>query len=195
MKPASTRPSLLRRIRDAHDDHAWREFDATYGDLIVAYARRRGLQDSDARDVRQLVMIGLAEWVRRFDYDPRKGRFRDYLRRVVDHAVRRHLSRTPRGWTPLEAASEGSCEADAPDLWHHEWTQYHCRRALRTLRKRREPASLAVFERVLAGASVTDAAREFAMSEAAVRKIKQRIRTELQEIVAQQVAAEDRIDG
>ena len=47
----TTRPSLLRRVRDPENAGAWVEFDRCYGELITRYARSRGLQASDAEDV------------------------------------------------------------------------------------------------------------------------------------------------
>ena len=81
MTPQTTRPSLLARVRDLDDHHAWVEFESRYRDLILGYCRRRGLQRSDAEDVRQMVMLNLAQASsRNFEYQPqRSGRFRDYI--------------------------------------------------------------------------------------------------------------------
>ena len=46
-----TRASLLSRVRDPENDAAWREFEATYRDLIIRYCRARALQVADAAQV------------------------------------------------------------------------------------------------------------------------------------------------
>ncbi len=46
----TTRPSLLERVRDPANDAAWAEFDRSYGELILRYCHRCGLQHSDAED-------------------------------------------------------------------------------------------------------------------------------------------------
>ena len=69
-----TRPSLLRRVQNSGDGQAWREFDERYRDLILRYCRRRDLQEADAEDVRQQVMLGLTQSLPRFTYDPTKGK-------------------------------------------------------------------------------------------------------------------------
>ena len=88
-----TQPSLLSRVRDGSDQAAWREFEAKYHELLLRYCRARGLQRSDAEDVRQIVMMNLAKFLRNFDYSPEKGGFRSYLGRVVRNSISRHFSR------------------------------------------------------------------------------------------------------
>jgi RNA polymerase sigma-70 factor (ECF subfamily) len=74
-----TRPSLLLQIRDASDREAWNQFVEIYGPLIRDYGRRRGLQDADAADLAQDVLVAIANSADRFNYDPRMGSFRGWL--------------------------------------------------------------------------------------------------------------------
>ena len=62
---------------------------------------------------------------------------------------------------------------------------------MRAVRQSHDPASVAVFDRLLAGESVATVAAAFAMNEPAVHKIKQRIRDRLKELIAVQIAEED----
>jgi len=54
-----TRTSLLVRIQSPHDGEAWREFVAIYRPVVYRLARRRGLQDADAEDLSQRVVIAV----------------------------------------------------------------------------------------------------------------------------------------
>jgi RNA polymerase sigma-70 factor (ECF subfamily) len=83
---AATRTSLLSRLRgDPHDQSAWDEFVGRYGPQIVAWCRRWGLQEADAQDVAQSVLILLAVKLRGFVYDPSRS-FRAWLRLLTRHA-------------------------------------------------------------------------------------------------------------
>src|SRR6516165_5138331 len=84
----STRASLLVRLRDAHDGAAWREFVDLYAPVVYGYARKQGLQDADAADLSQDVLVAVAGAVGRLEYDPGRGSFRGWLFTVV----RRKLS-------------------------------------------------------------------------------------------------------
>lgn len=52
-----TRYSLLARLVDPADAAAWSEFVALYEDAIYRFSRARSLQDTDAREVVQHVLL------------------------------------------------------------------------------------------------------------------------------------------
>jgi RNA polymerase sigma factor (sigma-70 family) len=81
-----TRPSLLVRIRDARDEEAWSEFTAVYEPVIYRMTQRRGLQDADAREVVQEVLMSVAKAIDRFDLEA-GGSFRGWLSRITRNAA------------------------------------------------------------------------------------------------------------
>jgi RNA polymerase sigma-70 factor (ECF subfamily) len=81
-----TRTSLLLRLRQAPpDQEAWSEFVDRYGRQIHAWCRRWGLQEADAQDVTQTVLLQLASKLQTFSYDPAQ-RFRAWLKTLTHHA-------------------------------------------------------------------------------------------------------------
>jgi RNA polymerase sigma factor (sigma-70 family) len=81
-----TRASLLIRLRqDDQDQTAWNAFVDRYGPQIFTWCRHWGLQETDAEDVTQIVLLKLAEKLRGFEYDPSR-RFRSWLKTVAQHA-------------------------------------------------------------------------------------------------------------
>jgi RNA polymerase sigma factor (sigma-70 family) len=80
--------TLLGRLRqDAKDEVAWNEFIARYEPKILQWCRGWGLQESDARDVTQDVLLKLQRLLVKFSYDPSR-RFRGWLRTLTHHAWR-----------------------------------------------------------------------------------------------------------
>ncbi|MCI0364915.1 MAG: sigma-70 family RNA polymerase sigma factor [Phycisphaerales bacterium] len=201
MKPSSTHPSLLARLRWSADQAAWREFDARYGDLILRYCGNRGLRHNDAEDVRQMVMLALAKSLPGFRYDSQRGRFRSYLGQVVHRSILlfRHRTRPNTTVTLLHdnvltmAAAECGSELEA--VWEQEWIDHHCRIAMRAIRATYDPKSVEIFDRLLAGENVQEVAQSYGMSADAVHKVKQRIRDRMKELIAQQIRQEDDVDG
>ncbi len=80
-----TRASLLARLRDTEDAVAWDEFVARYGPRITAWCLAWRLQEADAHDVTQTVLLQLAVKLRRFNYEPGRS-FRGWLRTLTRHA-------------------------------------------------------------------------------------------------------------
>jgi len=195
MDSPTTRPTLLARLGNASDRHAWREFDRRYGDLVIGYCRGCGLQLSDAEDVRQLVMASFARTFPRFEYSRQVGRFRDYFRTVVRRAIARHVSRHASRELALEnsaldALSPGET-SEADEQWEEQWVRHHCRRALAKLRESAEPRSIEIFNRLLAGETHEGVAKGLGITCEAVRKSKQRIKDRLREIIAAQILEEN----
>lgn len=200
MTPDATRPSLLSRVRDPSDHVAWSEFDERYRELIFRYCRRCGLSAADTEDIRQIVMVRLMRVLPTFRYDPARGRFHDYLYRVTRTAIA-DLRACPDGRHRAVLAEEVVEErvtddgSPADPAWEQEWLDHHLRLALEIVRQTSDERSVAIFQRLLAGATVEQAAREFDMTIDAVHKVKQRMRDRVQERIAEQVREEDGLDG
>lgn len=95
----TTRPSLLLRMRNHRDGVAWGEFVAVYEPVVYRLARRRGLQDADAREVVQEVLLAVSTAIDRFD-PRRNGSFRGWLATVTRHATIDRLRRESRQIPP-----------------------------------------------------------------------------------------------
>jgi RNA polymerase sigma-70 factor (ECF subfamily) len=82
-----TSVSLLGKLRqDPHDQAAWRDFVRRYGSKILRWCRQWGLQEADAEDVTQIVLVKLAQKMGSFEYDPSQ-RFRGWLKTITYHAL------------------------------------------------------------------------------------------------------------
>jgi RNA polymerase sigma factor (sigma-70 family) len=106
---SQTSSSLLERLRCQGNDRDWGEFFEKYSPLIYSWCSDRGLPDADAQDATQKVFVRLMEAIKKFHYDPAKGKFRGWLHQIANYAVidvLRERSRT-RG--------RGTGEPDVPD--------------------------------------------------------------------------------
>jgi RNA polymerase sigma-70 factor (ECF subfamily) len=104
-----TRLSLLVRLRDAADERAWAEFVSIYEPAVYGFARKKGLQDADARDLCQEVMGSVARAIDRWDPDPCKGPFRAWLFRIARNLLINRAASERRH-------TRGSGESDIHDL-------------------------------------------------------------------------------
>src|SRR6266478_6773050 len=84
----TTRVTLLIQLRQEPSDQAgWDEFVERYGRHIYRWCRQWKLQDADAEDVTQDILVKLIQKLRAFAYDPSRS-FRGWLKTVTHHAWR-----------------------------------------------------------------------------------------------------------
>src|SRR4051795_3878450 len=84
----TTRLTLLTQLRqDPSDQVGWDEFVERYGRHIYRWCRQWKLQDADAEDVTQTILVKLSDKLRAFAYDPSRS-FRGWLKTVAHHAWR-----------------------------------------------------------------------------------------------------------
>jgi RNA polymerase sigma-70 factor (ECF subfamily) len=189
-----TRCSLLVRIRDAHDTASWQTFVELYGPLVYRWGRSKGLQEADAADATQEVMLQVAQSIRTFEYQPERGRFRDWLGTVARHKVERLLKKNGRA-----ASGAGGDAADrldqirspeADDEWTAAFNAHVLRMALDRIRPEFPPDVWRAFERRwLDNRSAEEVAAELGMTIQAVYVAKSRVLKRLEEEV--RILAED----
>ncbi len=124
MEFAPTSKTLLFRVRDPEDDAAWRAFAEIYTPLLFRFFRSRGLDESDAADVVQIVMIAVAKAIRGFDYEPARGTFRSWLYTVARSKLNDFFTRQAKQALALghsEVARLAGSESDAEEKWEAEY--------------------------------------------------------------------------
>ena len=95
-RETDTSASLLVRIRDAADTDAWFTFQIIYAPLVRRYCQRKGLQEADAADVSQEVMLRVTHAIRSFDYNREHGRFRSWLGVLTTREIANQRARSGR---------------------------------------------------------------------------------------------------
>ncbi|GMU80913.1 MAG: hypothetical protein AMXMBFR47_07840 [Planctomycetota bacterium] len=197
----TTPPSLLMRVRDSSDRAAWDDFDRRYREWLIRFFRRRQVPYPDAEDLVQRVFANLVITLPQFTYDPNRGRFRDYLFRCAKNALTEWATRPGRNgkaltnYGPLNSAVGGEPDPAEALEWEREWMSHHYRMALEALRTMATDRDIAILERSMNGVPVSEMAREFEMDEAAVYKVRHRIRERLEVLIAGQIEEEDRTDA
>ena len=185
-----TNPSLLGRLgTDPSNATAWTEFVRRYGGLIYRWCRVWDLQDADAQDVTQNILLRVARQMRTFRYDP-KRRFRGWLRAVAHGAWCDWLTEQNR---PDHATGDSaalhrlSAIAARDDLLHRLEAEYDCELlefASAQVRLRVTPQSWEAFRlQAIEGLSGAETADRLAMNVGAVFVAKSRVHKLLQQAI------------
>ncbi len=135
----TTRITLLQRVADQHDHRSWECFVNIYGPLIYRYSQRRGLQESDAMDVVQDVLLQVSQAMSGFRYDVERGRFRNWLGAVTHRAMLKHVakSRRSRGltmgnWSSSPSSPDLECPQSLDEVWVETFNAHLYREAVKS---------------------------------------------------------------
>jgi RNA polymerase sigma-70 factor (ECF subfamily) len=200
-----TRQSLLARLKDLSDQESWREFFEAYWRLIHATALKAGLNEAEAQEVVQEVMIAAARRMPEFSYQPGKDSLKGWLLSVTRWKVadqfrkREKAALTASLSHPMgegaRRAGEGRGEADdgtartataerVPDpgrvpleaIWDGEWRENLLRAALQRIKQTVNPAHYEMYHlHVAQGMTARETARTLGVSLAAVYLAKHRV--------------------
>lgn len=183
-----TSTALLEGLSDPANASVWREFDERYRPILLAFARRMGLNDVDAADMAQEAMLRFVKAYREGQYDRSRGRLRSWLTGMARNSLRdmrRRIERRGerRGLSALEALP-GEEEMEA--AWDAECERAVLRRGLDELRTttRTDERTIQTFERLmLDDRAPADVAREMSITLNEVYVAKHRCLRRLRDIV------------
>ena len=187
-----TSVTLLGQVRDASNEQAWKEFVRRYTPKIFSWCKQNSLQDQDAADVTQEVLMKLVSAMRSFEYEPAKGSFRGWLKTVTTNAVRdlvRKRSGLPLTGGSNQQAFESLAEVDSieklADQIEAGYQEEILAEAESRVQIRVKPLTWQAYRLSADGKSATDIAKELNIKVADVYVSKSRVIKLLRETVAQ----------
>lgn len=183
-----TQSLLLVNIQSLENREAWAEFVQIYRPVIYRMARRRGMQDADAQDLSQDVLLRISKSIDR--WEPQEGiRFRHWLRKVASNAILTAVTKSKLGGIVDGSAADQSL-AEAPDVsaatreLQDECFRERFLRAAAVVKVDVSPITWAAFERtVIQGQSCEDAAQSLGKSLGTIYAARSRILKRLQKEV------------
>lgn len=185
-----THESLLVSIKDPNNREAWHRFTQVYRPVIHRLARLRGMQDADAQDLAQQVLIAVAGAIGRWQKREESIRFRHWLRRVARNAIVNALSRQPQD-RAIGGTSQWELLADRPYIDSHiekqielEYRRELYLQAAEIVRREVQPDTWLVFAlTVIDNHSIDEAAEIAGKSVGTVYAARSRIMQRLREVV------------
>jgi len=176
---------LLDELRQPSAADAWERFVRQYAPLLSYWARRCGLQDQDAADLVQDVLIVLLRKLPNFQYQPGRS-FRGWLRTVLLNKWRDR--RRVQAASSLDNGDHPEAPADAEAREQREHGLYVLGRALRLMAADFEQATWqACWETVVCGRPAEGVAAELGITVNAVYlakgRVLSRLRDDLKELI------------
>jgi RNA polymerase sigma-70 factor (ECF subfamily) len=150
---------LLSRLKNWDDTASWQSFFDTYWKLIYKTARAAGLSPTECEEVVQDTLITVCKAIRRFEYDPKKGSFKGWLRSTTTWRIQDRLRRRQRehvgSSTALRAewAGRAVTETAGEDAigghWELDWEENLTDAALERVKQKVPPKQFQIFDLVV----------------------------------------------
>ena len=181
--------TLLDRLRRSPGSESWDRLVELYSPLIRAWLRRYDVQDNDANDLVQEVLLAVAKDLGKFEHGGSPGAFRGWLKAILVNRLRgfwRARGRRPqvRGDSDLD---ERLAQLDDPAsemsrIWNQQHDQFVLRQLLALVEPHFSPNTWQAFHRVaLKGQPADVVAAELGISVNAVFIAKSRVLSRLRQ--------------
>ena len=147
-------------MQNPNDQASWQEFFEIYRNLIYNFARKAGLNDTEAQDAVQETLISVSKSMPSFKYSPDKGSFKVWLLnltrwRIVDQMRKRSPKAThsqPSPHMENETGRTATIERVPDDrldwsaLWESDWKKAILEAAQNRVKSRMDPKKFQIFD-------------------------------------------------
>ena len=181
----TTRGSLLSAVRRG-DEIGWNDFYENYKPLILLRGGDRRLTQTEKEDLVQEVMNAFFKASQTFSYDRAQGRFRDYLKRIIDNRAYDIIRKRKDNIVSIESEDFGIEElpAEAEDHWKTEWENHLLKQAMEELKLKIDPTTYQSYHLfVMEELPAKEVAKMLEIKPNAVYQHKSRVEEMLREIV------------
>jgi len=178
-----TRSSLLVQLADGDNQQAWFEFVELYQPLIFNYAVRYGLQDTDAHDVVQDVLVRVGRKAKTWNPEQGRGSFRGWLAVTVRNLAVDHFraqKNRPQNLIDDLAVADAAASFD----WEHRRSLFHWA-ADRVQQEFQAPTWQAFWQTAVQNRPVTQVAIDLNMSQGAIYVARSRVLARIRQLISQ----------
>jgi len=178
-----TRSSLLVQLADGDNQQAWFEFVELYQPLIFNYAVRYGLQDTDAHDVVQDVLVRVGRKAKTWNPEQGRGSFRGWLAVTVRNLAVDHFraqKNRPQNLIDDLAVADAAASFD----WEHRRSLFHWA-ADRVQQEFQAPTWQAFWQTAVQNRPVTQVAIDLNMSHGAIYVARSRVLARIRQLISQ----------
>lgn len=185
----TTSMDLLDGLREPDNSRVWSQFCDRYRPVIVSFAKRLGLEETDREDAAQETLMAFVSEYQKGRYECRKGRLRSWLFGIAQHKVADIQRRKGREFVIIDDGKTTGFMNKVPDqhsmseLWEAEWRHAIAKICLDEVRKHVSRRTMQAFELITLKEMPTEkAAAELNMAPNALLKANRRVLSRMREL-------------
>lgn len=189
-----TQYNMIASLKD-ENSQAWENFFSSYVKLIRLHGKDCGIKEEYLDDLVQDVMISISKACKTFQYDPDKGRFRDFLKRIIRaraadilrkyYRREANLLQTEMEETLLDAVPDLAPQPDEAldEYFSSEWKHVFIKNCLRVLKNSINPKHYQIFFMLeIQKQPVTEVAAFSGLSPVTIYSIRSRVENKLAQV-------------
>ena len=180
-----TRQTLLMRVKNKDDEHAWGEFVSYYKSFIQVILKYLKISQNDIDDLTQDILLKIWKAFEKMDYNAEKARFRTWMNKVIRNAVIDFHRSKNRKIQTLDSSKDFDTENFPVDkdefsqVIDKEWRAHITNLALKNIRDDFSGNAMNVFDMCLDGISIKSIAEKLDLAESSVYKLRSRVEEKL----------------
>lgn len=183
----NTRQTLLLKLKDQRDEQAWNDFYETYYRYIRAILWNMNMKEADANDILQSVMLKIWNKLPEFDYETRKGKFRNWISIITANTAKNYIRSENRLYNCLNGEKSSwlddyttaTLPPEIEEISSAEWEKFISSMAWENISKTLSDSVKETFERLMKGESTKDIAVAVGINENTVIVYKNRIKNKM----------------
>ena len=178
----NTQKTLLQRIQDPDDTHAWDDFVRYYETFIKMVLRKSNISLSEEDDLVQKILLRVWKGLPNYEYKKEEARFRTWLSAIIRNAIISHVNRLKNKGSQqddylkeVDIASEASIE----QIIDKEWLDYVASIAMDKVKEVFSGNAIEVFKLSLEEKSAKQIAEKLNITEKTVFVLRSRVKSRL----------------
>ena len=179
-----TQHTLIQRLqqKELTDEEAWQLFVETYESFIIAILIKININQEEARDLKQIILLKLWEKLPSFKYEPERAKFRTWIYSVTKNTAISHIRSLNSEQDRISqyfSENESEATSEFNKLFTQEWQMFISNKAMEKISEDFTPQSIEIFKQCLAGAKSSELARQYNLQPNSVVRIKNRVKEQL----------------
>jgi RNA polymerase sigma factor (sigma-70 family) len=177
-----TRHTLLKKLKSADSESSWEEFYKYYKKFIYSIIIKMGVNEADSDDLAQKTLLKIWQALPSFDYNQKRGYFRNWLYTVTRNTVISFIKANKnllKSQQAFKSINEGKSKAEIYKIIHSEWERYISERAFNTIKGKVSAQALDCFQAGLRNEPVRKTAERLGLEENTVYVYKNRVKQKL----------------
>ncbi len=177
-----TRQTLLKKLKNSDSESSWEEFYRYYKKFIYSIIIKMGVNESDCDDLAQKTLLKIWQALPNFDYNQKKGYFRNWLYTITRNTVISFIKANKnllKSREEFKSFSDGHNKAEINKIIHNEWEKYISERAFNTIKEKVSAQAMECFQASLRNEPVAETAQRLGLEENTIYIYKNRVKQKL----------------